>query len=435
MTDSVRIIDTATPVLSFPAILRNPGLNNRYAHLEGTLSPARNNSPPTASAVAKKRLREQNEGKRWVRRKDNVKFVGNPHVVAPTKKDYGVQTPQTRPTFPEPLPPYLPRTSKVPSLTVPAVTDPNSANAGRFSLSLKGMRRDLRRAGGRAQTLVRDVEDVIVGWLQAGGIVLAPDTTGKLPSETDDPGVMIGNTGSIHEVSRSPLQLVWRIRNDAFTRYVVHCCARYHEVVSFSTSAFDLPLRPNVTRPDHHAVASLETPPVTDIDYSSQQSDLEIDSDFVSEHELELSGIDSEHEGDSHIPQSHDGLEAIREGSAPPSPGPQHTLPDEGELGDGWSAVEDIDADADDSASEFGLDSAVASLSLGRVSSSLREDVLSESDTLTEVNVPVSNRDTSSPSRSPIRMYHPRRRVGKRHLAGVIVDPNGRTSFYDYLFA
>ncbi|KIM91356.1 hypothetical protein PILCRDRAFT_762809 [Piloderma croceum F 1598] len=38
-------------------------------------------------------------------------------------------------------------------------------------------------------------------------------------------------------------------------------------------------LRPNITRPDFHARATLDTPPVTDLDYTSQERK----SDFISE--------------------------------------------------------------------------------------------------------------------------------------------------------
>lgn len=63
------IIDSNSPVLSFPAILRNPGLTNRFAHLhEGGLT--HHNAVPVKPA-AKRRIRENNEGKRWVRRSDN----------------------------------------------------------------------------------------------------------------------------------------------------------------------------------------------------------------------------------------------------------------------------------------------------------------------------------------------------------------------------
>ena len=96
------------------------------------------------------------------------------------------------------------------------------------------MRKDLRRAGGRAQALVRDVESEMLHWLTIGGVVLSPDASSGGNAGLDGMGTPVGTTGTIFEVSRSPLQLVWRITDDAFARYVVHCCARYHEIVSFS---------------------------------------------------------------------------------------------------------------------------------------------------------------------------------------------------------
>ncbi len=38
------------------------------------------------------------------------------------------------------------------------------------------MRRDLRKAGRRAQLLVQDIEQEVVDWLHAGGTVMLPDT-------------------------------------------------------------------------------------------------------------------------------------------------------------------------------------------------------------------------------------------------------------------
>lgn len=142
--------------------------------------------------------------------------------------------PKVHSTFPEPLPHYLSRNVKLPTAPALPITDPGSANAGRFSLSLKGMRKDLRRAGGRAQALVRDVESEMTQWLTIGGTVLSPDMDHAAQGGLQASGTPIGATGTIFEVSRTPLQLVWRITDDAFARYVVHCCARYHEVVSFS---------------------------------------------------------------------------------------------------------------------------------------------------------------------------------------------------------
>ena len=78
-----------------------------------------------------------------------------------------------------------------------------------------------------------------------------------LPDEPEDVMIVhgrpIGSTLTVSELSRTPLQLVWAIEQDAFARksqirikyicfangvqgYIVHCCARYHNVVSFSAS-------------------------------------------------------------------------------------------------------------------------------------------------------------------------------------------------------
>lgn len=93
------------------------------------------------------------------------------------------------------------------------------------------MRRELRRSGRRAEFLVRDVEQAMTDWLNTAGAVLDPDAP-RNSINTDRQ--MIGESESIFEVSRTPFQLVWQVDEDAFARYVVHCCARYHEVVSYS---------------------------------------------------------------------------------------------------------------------------------------------------------------------------------------------------------
>ena len=162
----------------------------------------------------------------------SARFVGNPHVVAAAKDDYQVLPPAVKSTFPEPLPTYLSRNASLSTLTPARKPDPNSSSAGRFSLSVKGMRKELRKAGARAQHLVKDVESEIVSWLHDGTVFLSPDE--KDPNDLEFPGKPIGGSGAIHEVARTPLQLVWAISEDGFARYVVHCCARYHDVVSFS---------------------------------------------------------------------------------------------------------------------------------------------------------------------------------------------------------
>ena len=70
-------IEEESPVpLSFPAILRNPGVSDRYAHLR----PAKARTLDAAGAPkinSKKGRRHDNEGKRWIRRKEN----GSPLVI------------------------------------------------------------------------------------------------------------------------------------------------------------------------------------------------------------------------------------------------------------------------------------------------------------------------------------------------------------------
>ena len=64
------MIDSSTPVLSFPAILRNSGLTGHFAHLQPLPASGEDLKLPTSPKGAK-RFREEREGKRWLRRKDN----------------------------------------------------------------------------------------------------------------------------------------------------------------------------------------------------------------------------------------------------------------------------------------------------------------------------------------------------------------------------
>ena len=160
----------------------------------------------------------------------SAKFYGNPHITPASKKDYTLPSPYVRRTFPEPLPAYLSRNTTVPAACIPA-PNPISANAGRFSVSLKGMRKELRKMGGKTECLVRDVEAEIVLWLEARVELPNP---GTLEGELRFPGVDVRGRENLREVGRSVLQLVWAT-HDPLIRYIVHCCARYHDVVSFST--------------------------------------------------------------------------------------------------------------------------------------------------------------------------------------------------------
>ena len=65
--------------LSFPSILRNPGLTSRYAHL------VEKKGPPPAPVQPKKAWRRyDNEGKRWVRRRENGTFYLTVYATLPS---------------------------------------------------------------------------------------------------------------------------------------------------------------------------------------------------------------------------------------------------------------------------------------------------------------------------------------------------------------
>ncbi|CAK5281488.1 unnamed protein product [Mycena citricolor] len=377
--------DSAAPIpLSFPAILRNSGLQSRFAHLSESAAP----KPKPAPKKLKSLRRSDNEGKRWIRRQENARFAGNAYVVQPGKADLHPPLPNARSTFPEPLPAYLTRDNKLlPSQ--PPMQDPKSTDCGRFSLSLKGMRRDLRKMGFRSRILVREIETEILCWLE-GGVVLDPE--GGIQTDIlDAVGRPVGETGSVLELTRTPLQLVWRISDDPFARYVVHCTARYHNIVSFSKEVSNAAgdsqrltylLRPNVVHPGYHAASGLDTPPATDAELSSQHSDSEFASDFDGQSDFAMS--------------------TIEETPASRSPSPA--------TDDAWSVV-----NGEDGANETIRDeSSVLQHRMTRLSLRTRT---------TWEHV----RSSSSPSRSPVRapVRRPARPVPAAQRAAL---------FYDFLF-
>lgn len=222
--------------MSFPAFLRNAKLADRFAHLRN--SAGEPYSGPAPLSRPSKRLREDHKGKRWVRRKENDRFVGNPHIVAAIADDLLPSSyAHLQDVFPRPLPRGFSRSMSAPT-PPPPMADARSADAGRYSLSIRGVRRTLRGHGPRAQRLVHAIEREVLEWL-VGGTMLNPDDAEVL----HEPGRAIGvdeDIGDcIMELSRTPLKLIWSIQEDAFARYIVHCCARYHKVVSYSKCRFN----------------------------------------------------------------------------------------------------------------------------------------------------------------------------------------------------
>ncbi|TFY61198.1 hypothetical protein EVJ58_g4660 [Rhodofomes roseus] len=318
--------------------------------------------------------------------------------------------------------------------------EPTSANAGRFSMSLKGMRRELRKSGPRTEQLVRELEDEILTWLD-GGVMLAPDAA----AEMSFPGRPVDSGETVKEISRTPLQLVWWIEDNSWTRYVVHCCARYHEIVSFSTSIppsspsatnyhphrrsgkdtsgqrLTYLLRPNVTRPTHGVPNGLDTPPATDLE-SSVHSDFDAGSasDAFSDRRSD-SGLDSDVELVSRPADR--ALSAIAE-SAPGTPARAPGAPRASER-DEWSVIGD-DADAEDSEAEGELAARVGELALRDAEASPRMRQASFRTHVWERQRRSASSPSRSPARRPARMY----RVEPPRPAAP-----SRRSFYDYLFS
>ncbi|KAF8554165.1 hypothetical protein OG21DRAFT_1462970 [Imleria badia] len=434
----------AGPVpLSFPAILRNPKLPDRFAHLQVSEDPSHQRRT--------KKDRPEPEGKRWVRRRENARFTHNPHVILPSTADlaHPLQLPSS--TFPHPLPTYLPRSITVPP-SRPPPSHPDTSTAGLFSLSLRGTRRTLRARPSSAY-LVEAIETHLVAWLQ-GGTYLHPDQAKGLLRFPGDP---VGGREDIREVAREAGRLVWAVKADpgyhdgGFERYVVHCVARWYGVVSFSkeTDGYRLTylLRPNITRPDprlNAASRTLDTPPSTDA------SDFHVsDASFSDYNATDASDIDST-PGD--LPTDTRSLSDIEE-SCPSSPA-------------SWSVIggSDFSIDSGNDTDDCGFAASMESLSLSTLAESddfatpsrlhdattpVSTDVLEEQGEISTPSRARADRDrlrtmyprsASSPSparRSPHRTARNfvarRKRKAKKGFAGAVGTDKG--SFYDYLFA
>ncbi|KZO98950.1 hypothetical protein CALVIDRAFT_596545 [Calocera viscosa TUFC12733] len=241
--------------MSFPAILRDP--RSRFAHLHGVSPKARSHEVSELRAGI-----SRIEGKRKTLRRENSHILlGNPHAVAPLRSDYDAPKTNVRSTFPVPLPPYLPRSQMAPSPPAPQ-RDELTAAAGRFNISLRGARKYLRRRGLYAERMVRVVEGEIVQWLQAPGLQHAGRPFGVDFAAPIDEGYNDCLRGSVTEVFRTPLKLVWKT-DDALARYAIYCTARWHNVVSFSKDSPDgerhtTLLRPNIFGPHMAGLANLE---------------------------------------------------------------------------------------------------------------------------------------------------------------------------------
>ena len=161
------------------------------------------------------------------------------------------------------------------------------------------------KQGGRAEIVVLKVEKELLSWLSESGAVggewtkvgerTIDDTLVSEPLHSFDsslpeflPSSTIIPTAierpAIVELSQTPGNLVWAI-GDPYTRFLIHCIARYYSLVSFSKLSLATPstpsrrlthiLRPIVVRPDNlSGMRGLDTPPTTDLS-ASEISELE----------------------------------------------------------------------------------------------------------------------------------------------------------------
>jgi hypothetical protein len=193
-------------------------------------------------------------------------FSNNSHIATPGPFDHDPRPARFfRPTFPRPPPDGFPLSAPAdrPSVDNGRQRDGDYSrlDAGRFSLSIRGVRKAVRKAlgsepgrGGHVEHVVAVVEDEVERWLRGVAITLAPDEPARsrcLPSPPSSSSVpprhprvldstLVSETGSgldfepaIVEVLRSPYNIVWQVTG-SFTRFLIHCVARYYRVVSFS---------------------------------------------------------------------------------------------------------------------------------------------------------------------------------------------------------
>jgi hypothetical protein len=312
-------------------------------------------------------------------------------------------------------------------------------------------------------------------WLSGVEVVMNPDKE----SGYQFPGRAVAGLEDIREVERSPQRLVWWIENDTWMRYVVHCCARYHNIVSFSTFLYNsspspfsrsffyggcgiyIPitgkdtlthrlthiLRPNATRPDPATRAALATPPTTDGDFSHSP----YDSDAFPSSLSDVQSIDSGLE----FPSESDFASEPEFGSAHgrgAEGGPRHGPVEMAPLSD---IASDVDADVEAGSVQgtgggsdgdgggdghFNLEQATGALSLANDDETprrlpLRGTAYRDRAWTAMWDAHQRARSGSSPSRSPARRK-PRWPLGRTMVNNSVRGNNGGNteSFYDFLF-
>ncbi|GAA5878116.1 hypothetical protein JCM8547_005631 [Rhodosporidiobolus lusitaniae] len=317
-TSSATIDGAATRPMYIPAVLQGP--RNKHLQLGKKLRNHDDDSRKGGSASAA----GGPGGKRRRRRWENAQLAHNPHLHRPSRADFspGPNFKAAVPVFAPPPASFSRSTySSPPPSSSSSSSSAQSAEKGQFSMSMRGLRKNLRSAmgsggGGRTEEVLEIMERELVAWLSLsgripegfyhdsassafglggrGGKVLDPTPLDDFPlsfSSPSLPDLPSSSTTSLSapvppptltELSRAPHALVW-LAPSPHHRYLLHCLARYYHLPSFSRplSPLDPPelrvthvMRPQLVRPRAPAGAvgglglagrgALETPPGTD---------------------------------------------------------------------------------------------------------------------------------------------------------------------------
>ncbi|SCV73611.1 BQ2448_6041 [Microbotryum intermedium] len=336
--------------LTLPAILR-------HSKTKVNSGPTRTEETVPRASTSSGRIADEIRSKRRRRRYENGRATSwePPHHSALADRPL----PWTRRTGVDdlrPAPKSFSRSVYVPgsatSINGSLPPDPSSTTHGAFSLSLRGLRREIRAMSGRrpnsslqgvnrTEELVNTIESQLHDWLSmstrrarpgyyhvsptsvdmssrlVGGRVIdatpvedwTPPTNAMsamgdgLLSDLPTSSHHVGTTtapeppASITEILRSPAQLVWSLPSP-HARYLLHAVARYYRLQSFSRAIS--PLDPNV-RVTHVLRTTMlrptvggfqfETPPATDLSEFSATS--------ASEESDASSSVHGDDEGDT----------------------------------------------------------------------------------------------------------------------------------------
>ncbi|GAA5913787.1 hypothetical protein JCM6882_007699 [Rhodosporidiobolus microsporus] len=313
-TDSTIVTDGLTRAMYIPAVLQTTGPKNK--HLLGALGKKQRGENGEEGGRSKGSGGGGPGGKRKRRRWENAQLAGNPHLHRPTRADFapGPYLKGLSTTFAPPPAAFSRSTyiSSSPSSSPTAADLASSSEAGQFSLSLRGLRKNLRTAigsrrgaGGPTEEALEVMERELVAWLTLsgripegfyhdsaamgarGGKVLDPTPledfpSAPVPSLPDLPSSSSSASSApppptLTELSRQPHTLVW-LAPSPHHRYLLHALARYYSLQSFSRPLSPLEsdlrvthiLRPQLVRPRVAAATlsaaggAFETPPGTD---------------------------------------------------------------------------------------------------------------------------------------------------------------------------